>query len=568
MAYDLVVRNGIVIDGTGAPRQQADVAVVNGRIAEVGTVEESGREEIDAEGHVVAPGFVDGHTHMDAQLFWDQLGTSSCWHGVTTVVMGNCGFTLAPAHPDKRGLVVRNLERAEDISADAMAQGLRWTWSTFSEYLDAVEAAPKGINYAGAIGHSALRTWAMGERAFFEPATGDDLMLMERELSDALRAGAVGLTTSRSDNHATSDNHPVASRLATWDEVRALVNLVGRESEGVFELALTAELIWGDDPSGAKEFRSPLKDLAIESGVPVVFGVFATPRHPSLIPLIESTVAEGGQMYGLTHCRGVSVMQSFKTRLAFDVLAEWKEVRTKPLDQQRALLRDPAVRARLVHAAYHGDYGRPLGAEARKPNFESFYIMDSAYLPNPSVGQVARQRGVDPVELMIDVALERDFDAFFIQYLTHQTDDRALVELLKNPHTAMTFSDAGAHVSQILDASIQTHLLAYWVREREALTLEEAIPMITRRPAEVWRLHDRGQLRPGYAADVTIFDPATVAPDMPQVANDLPGGSRRLVQTAHGYKATIVNGEVLMRDGQPTEARSGQLLRGGRLSVG
>ena len=237
------------------------------------------------------------------------------------------------------------------------------------------------------------------------------------------------------------------------------------------------------------------------------------------------------------------------------MLAEWKEVRTKPLDQQRALLQDPAVRARLVHAAYHGDYGRPLGAEARKPDFESFYIMDSAYLPNPSVGQVARQRGVDPVELMIDVALERDFDAFFIQFLTHQTDERALVELLKNPHTAMTFSDAGAHVSQILDASIQTHLLAYWVREREALTLEEAIPMITRRPAEVWRLHDRGQLRPGYAADVTIFDPATVAPDMPQVASDLPGGARRLLQTAHGYKATIVNGQVLIRDGQPTEVR-------------
>jgi N-acyl-D-amino-acid deacylase len=237
MAYDLVVRNGTVIDGTGGPRRQADVAVVGGSIAAVGKIGESGLEELDAEGHVVTPGFVDGHTHMDAQVFWDELGTSSCWHGITTAVMGNCGFTLAPARPDERALVVRNLERAEDISADAMAQGITWTWATFGEYLNAIDATRKGINYACLIGHSALRTWAMGQRAFTDVATADDLEVMERELVDGLHAGAVGFSTSRSATHATPEGRPVASRLASWEEVTALVDVVARSSGAGFQLA-------------------------------------------------------------------------------------------------------------------------------------------------------------------------------------------------------------------------------------------------------------------------------------------------------------------------------------------
>jgi len=561
--FDLVIRNGTVVDGSGGPSFRGDVAIAAGRIAAIGAIGQidgAGREVIDADGLIVAPGFVDGHTHMDAQVFWDDLGTSSCWHGVTTVVMGNCGFTLAPACPDERDLVVRNLERAEDISADAMAQGITWSWSTFAEYLDAVDALPKGINYAAAIGHSALRTWAMGERAFTDPATDDDLAIMERELRDALHAGAVGFTTSRSDQHETSDDRPVASRLATWDEVRALVGLVGRESEAIFQLT-SEPASFSPDLEIRAEYYGRLRDLAIDTKVPIAFGLFATANGANTIPLIDETVARGGQMYGLTHCRGVAVVLSFKTRLPFDGLPEWKEVRSQPLDVQRALLRDPAVRARLIHAAHHGDYGRAIGAEARKPDYSVMTILESPYLPNPSIAGEAARRGVDPVELMIDLALERDFDVFFVQQLTSQPDDE-LLEVLRYPHSAMTFSDAGAHVSQILDCSIQTHLLAYWVRERQALSLEEAIPMITRQPARMWRLHDRGMLREGYAADVTIFDLDTVAPDRPQVVTDLPGGARRLVQTAQGYVATIVNGEVLTRDGKPTDARPGRLLRG------
>jgi N-acyl-D-amino-acid deacylase len=559
MEFDLVVRNGFVVDGSGAPGAKGDVAVVADRIVAIGDVDGSGREEIDAEGHVVAPGFVDGHTHMDAQVFWDDLGTSSCWHGVTTVVMGNCGFTLAPARPDERNLVVRNLERAEDISAAAMAQGITWTWSTFAEYLDAVEALPKGINYAGSIGHSALRTWAMGERAFEGPANEGDLEVMTRELCDALRAGAAGFSTSRSEAHQTSDSRPVASRLALWDEVVALVDVVGRDSTAVFQLALGVS----PDPEIRADQNRRLQELALSSRVPVLFGLFASRHSTGMLPMIEDTVARGGRMYGLTHCRGVCSAQSFLTRLAFDGLPAWQDVRRRSLAEQRVLLQDPDVRVRLVHEAHHGHYPKTVGTEAGKPDYESLAILCSPYLPNPTVADEARRLGVDPVEVMIDAALERDFDVFFLQALTNQPDD-ALVDLLRHPMTAMTFSDSGAHVSQIFDASIQTHLLAYWVRERQAFTLEEAVRMITHQPARVWGLHDRGVLAPGYAADITIFDAATVAPLMPQVANDLPGGSTRIVQRARGYAATIVNGQVLTRDGEATEARPGRLLRAGR----
>jgi N-acyl-D-aspartate/D-glutamate deacylase len=245
--------------------------------------------------------------------------------------------------------------------------------------------------------------------------------------------------------------------------------------------------------------------------------------------------------------------------LRFDVLPEWQEMRSKPLDEQRRLLQDPAVRARLVHAAHHGDYGNLRGASS-KPKYDKLQVMLSPYLPNPSVQDLAEQRGVDPVDLMIDLALEQGFDVFFQQFFSAETDEQ-MIALLRNPNTAMTFSDSGAHVGSIIDSSIQSHLLAYWVRERGLLTLEEAIQMITSRPAKIWKLNDRGLLHEGYAADITIFDPDKVAPSLPSVVYDLPGGSRRLFQKAEGYKATVVNGQIFMRDGEPTQARAGQLLR-------
>jgi N-acyl-D-aspartate/D-glutamate deacylase len=562
MDLDLVIRDGFVVDGSGRPGRVGDVGIVGDRVVAVGEVDGRGREEIDADGLVVAPGFVDAHTHMDAQVFWDELGSSSCWHGVTTVAMGNCGFSLAPASEAGKGLVVRNLERAEDIAAEAMEQGIRWSWSTFAQYLDTLDGLPKGINYASAIGHSALRTWVMGERAFTEPATDDDLAAMQRELVDALRAGASGFTTSRAGEHTTADDRPVASRLSTWDETAALVATMGREGAGVFEMA------GGPGGDGGPEERvayyDALQELAIDCRVPVVFGLFAMPRFLGAVRAIDATAARGGRMYGLTHCRGASSVQSFQTELSFDVLPEWREVRTQPLDRQRQLLRDPAVRARLVDAVGHGSYGDPLLTKAREPNYEQIEIMESAWRPNTTLAEESRRRGVHPAEVVIDLALERDFDVIFLQMLTPQREDE-LIPLLRNPNTAMTFSDAGAHVTQICDASIQSYLLAYWVRERQVFTLEEAVRMITHQPAKVWNLHDRGLLAPGYAADVTIFDPDTVAPRVPRLVHDLPGGAPRLVQHADGFVATIVNGEVFTRDGSPTGARSGRLLRANQI---
>ena len=561
--HELVIRGGTVVDGTGGPSQRADVAVDGGRVTAVGRVDDRGAEELDAEGHVVAPGFVDLHTHMDAQVFWDPLGRSSCWHGVTTVVMGNCGFTLAPGSADGRALVLRNLERAEEIPAASMEQGIDWRWSTFREHLAVLDRLPKGINYAPNIGHSALRTWVMGERAFDGPATDDDLAAMERELRDALAAGAVGFTTSRADTHTTADDRPVASRLAAWDEVERLVAALG-EVGGVFELALEIQAR-SQDPAERAEFLHRLQRLALSTGAPITFGVqVGTVGLDDQLALIDDTTAAGGRMFGLTHSRGITVVSSFATRLDFDVLAEWRPIRALPKDQQQRALRDPDVRRRLVEAAHHGTYVSPAGIGGRKPDFDALRVFDDPLAIGPTVNEAAAARGVDPVELMIDLALESDFAQLFNRP-AFGLDPVDLERVMRHPNTVMTFSDSGAHVSQIMDSSIQTHLLAHWVRERQAFTLEEAVRMISGAPAAAWGFGDRGVVAPGFAADLNVFDPATVGPRLPTIEADLPAGARRLDQRAQGFRATVVNGEVILRDGEPTGALPGRLVRvGGR----
>src|SRR5437016_5601269 len=465
MSYDLVVKNGVVIDGSGMPRYRADVGVRHGRIVTIGRIRERAREVIDADGQVVAPGFVDGHTHMDAQVFWDPLGTCSCWHGVTTVVMGNCGFTLAPCAASDKHLVMRNLERAEDISAEAMDAGIDWTWTTFPEFLDRVASLPKGINYACYIGHSALRTYVMGERAFEKPAGEDDLRAMERELRDAIRAGAIGFTTSRSPSHETPDRRPVASRLATWAEVRRLCGVMGDMNAGVFELAGEEVGRTAGDPQGLRDYHVRLRDLAVETGRPVTWGLFSRREAPEVWrvypDLLEGTAVPGGRVFAQVHTR-------------------------------------------------------PPGA-------------------------------VPPLDTL--------------QPIANENQDHAL-ELMKHPRTVVTFSDSGAHVSQIMDASLQTHLLSHWVRAKHAFTLEQGVRMLSFEPATHWGFADRGLIREGLAADLLVFDPDTIAPEMPEVVHDLPAGARRLVQRARGISATVVNGETVLRDGKPTGALPGHLLRG------
>ncbi len=563
---DLILRGGTVVDGTGRPGQAADVLIQDGVIAEIGSL--SGRRadrEIDAEGHVVSPGFIDVHTHMDAQIAWDPLGESSCFHGVTTAVMGNCGFTLAPVRSHERHLVVRNLERAEDISADAMAAGIDWSWETYPEYLDFVDRTPKGINYAGYVGHSALRTWAMGERAFEEEANESDLRAMVGQLRESIEAGAMGFTTSISVNHATPDDRPVASRMAGWSEIEALVAEMGRLGAGIFELANHHHLR-SRDPIKREAYISRLVDLAVRTGVPVTYGMLAAGEDDNgwkpVVELLDRINDGGGRSWAQVHTRYFGVLLSFATRLPFDALPVWDELRTRPLDEQKAALADPTTRSRLVEEAVHGDYGRSIGAETRKPEWEHIYPMEhSALPPFSSIADLASQRDQAPMEVFIDVALKHDLDVFFVQAAANQ-DQNVVLELMRHPYAIPTFSDSGAHVTQIMDSSLQSHMLGHWVRNQGAFSLEEAVHRMTQVPARAWGFNNRGVLAEGKAADINVFDPETVGPNLPELVHDLPAGAPRLRQTATGFRATIVNGEVLVEDGETTGLTPGNLLRG------
>ena len=562
MSYDLVIKNGMVVDGSGSARYRADVAITDGKIAKIGRVNEKSKQTIDAEGHVVSPGFVDGHTHMDAQVFWDPIGSCSSYHGVTSVVMGNCGFTLAPCKQEDADLVFRNLERAEDLSRDAMLEGIDWTWETFPEFLDAVDDLPKGINYAGYIGHSALRTYTMGERAFEEEANEDEVKHMQALVKEAMHAGAIGFSTSRTFNHTTADDRPVASRLANWEEVRAIVNAVGETGKGIFEIAGESP---GRSPERNREYHDRLRDLAVESGVTQTWGMFSVKAAPDIwrpyFDLLDETAAAGGRMFAQVHSRGLNNILSFESATPYDNRELWSDIRALPLEEQKVRLGDPATKAKLVEIANREYTGpRIVGAEIRPPDWDYVFPMDDMSYDKPSMAQIAKEKGVDPVELMIDMALERDLKMFFRAPIANENQDHVL-EMIKHPRSVVTFSDSGAHVSQIMDSSLQTHLLSYWVREKEALTLEEAVKQITYNTATLWGLHDRGLLREGMTADVVVFDPETIGPNMPEVLNDLPAGAMRLKQTASGILNTVVNGEIFLTNNEHSGATAGRLLR-------
>ena len=563
MSHDLLIKNGTIVDGSGKPGFLGNVAINDGRITELGDVEGRAQHVVDAEGHVVSPGFVDGHTHMDAQVFWDRLGSCSCYHGVTSVVMGNCGFTLAPCREREADLVFRNLERAEDISRDAMLAGIDWQWETYPEYLDALDRVPKGINYAGYIGHSALRTYVMGPRAFTDAASDDELKAMGEQVQAAVRAGAVGFSTSRSRNHQTSDHKPVSSRLADWDEVRYIVTEMRKTGAGMFEIAAEDT---GGDPDKLSDYQQRLKQLALDTGAPVTWGMFSSRRNPaywrSFFSLLDDVDASGGTMFAQVHSRALNVIYTFESNTPFDSWELWRDIRKLPLAEQREHLTDPVTKARLVEIA-NGDSERHKQRSilVRPPNWHWVFIMDEPSGGERRMDEVARERGVTPPELMIDLALESDFKTLFRQPIANETDDD-IVEMMTHPKAVVTFSDSGAHVSQIMDSSLQTHLFSHWVRDERALSVEEAVHLVTAQPAQRWGLTDRGLLKEGNAADVIVFDPETIGPNMPEVVHDLPSGARRLKQTAQGIKTSIVNGEVFLQDNEHTGSQSGRLLRG------
>ena len=567
MALDLVIENGTVIDGSGGPRYRADVGVKAGRIVEIGRIRSAATERIDAEGHIVSPGFIDGHTHMDAQVAWDQLGSCSCWHGVTSVVMGNCGFALAPCQPEEREWIARCLEAVEDIPVDAMMNGIDWTWETFPEYLDQVEQLPKAINYSAFIGHSALRMYVMGQRALSEVANEDDLRRMGAVVEEALQVGAVGLSTSRATTHITPDGSPIASRIADWSEIDYLVGTLAKRNQGIFQI--------GPDVSGGEAHQTFLKRLqkvALDSGRPIMFGTLSTQQGIDPYPwqeqtrYIDETVAAGGRMYGQTTTRPIIALFSLKSYLPFDNLPAWQALRDLPIDEQRRRFADPDIRSALVAAeatmkprdgVFQG--GGAATTDPKKPDYSNLFALRGVDWDDPTVEELSKQAGQHPVEVMLDLMIDNE-DQLFVQPLVNESPADVL-GMLQHPRTLATFSDSGAHVCQEMGSSLQTHLLNYWVRQKQAFSLEQAVRMLTFDNASAFEFNDRGLLRPGYRADVVVFDADTIRPRLPTVETDLPGGARRLVQKADGIAATVVNGAVTFRHGASTGVYPGQLIR-------
>ncbi len=565
---DLLIRGGTVIDGSGASRRTADVGISAGRVVAVGRIGEAARQTIDADGLIVAPGFIDGHTHLDAQVMWDPLGTSSCYHGVTSVVMSNCGFTLAPCKPADRGWYANCLSYVEDIPVAAMAAGIDWTWESFPEYLAAVERRPKGLNYAMYVGHSALRMYVMGRRALADEATDDEIRVMARLAQEALRAGAIGVSTSRAHTHMTPDGTPVASRQATWHEIETIVAAMAELGTGIFQIG--SDIL---NHASNVAMLERLKHLTLTHKRAMMFGLISTRQGDdpvswqTQIQAIQDTNRAGGRMFGQVNTRSINAIYSLKSYLPFDVLPEWREVRTKPLDEQLTLLRDPARRRALVDAEQRMkpkdnkiQGGGAATLDPRKPDYDQLFALKGMDWDDPTVAELARARGTHPVETMIDLSLDNPDQIYVWPVVNEDRED--VLGMLRHDFALATFSDAGAHSAQEMGACLQTHFLNYWVNRRGAFTMEQAVRKMTHDIADAFELKDRGLLAPGYKADVVLFEADRVRPLLPKIETDLPGGARRLVQKADGIRATIVNGVLTMENGASTGCFAGEVMKG------
>ena len=568
MTLDLIVKNGTIVDGSGMGRYRADVGVKDGRIVEIGRIRAPAQRVVDADGLIVAPGFIDGHTHMDAQVHWDPSGTCSCWHGVTTVIMGNCGFALAPCPPDQREWFARCLSAVEDIPLESMLSGIDWNWETFPEYLATVDKLPKALNYGAYIGHSALRMYTMGQRALSEAATDDDVARMVASVKEAIAAGAMGFSSSRAGTHVTPDDTPVASRIAEWSEIDALVGAMADLDAGIFQVG--PEVSSGP---AQRDFLARLRRVALESGRPVMFGTISTRQgdrpnsYRYQLDYLDDCVAAGARMFGQTTTKSINAIFSLKSYLMFDGLPAWQELRALPLAEQKRRLANPDIRRALIadearmkprDNVFQG--GGAATTDPRKPDYGNLYAMKDVAWEDPTVASLAAKSGKHPVEVMIDLMLANE-NQVFVQPLVNESPDDIL-DMMRHPWTLTTFSDSGAHVCQEMGSSLQTHMLSYWVRAKQAFTLEQAVRKLTFDNAAAWELNDRGLIRTGFAADLVLFDAATIRPSMPTVESDLPGGARRLVQKAEGIAATIVNGAVAFENGVATGASSGVLLKG------
>jgi N-acyl-D-amino-acid deacylase len=564
MGYDLLIRGGTILDGSGAPGVRGDLAIRDGRVVALGRADEDAAETIDAEGRVVAPGFVDIHTHYDAQVLWDRMLTISPWHGVTTVVMGNCGFGVAPTRAGHRDLVMRTLEKVEGMSYDALAAGLgeQWPFESFPEYLDAIEARGTAIHVAALVGHTPVRLYVMGEEATEREARPAEVAAMRAIVDEALAAGAVGFATSKAPTHVGWEGRPVPSRLASLDEIRTLAGALGARGAGILQATLGRGLFVDEFSTIAGETGRPISWTAL------LAGAAGKGWHRGVMERTGQQQDRGLEVVPQVSCRPLNFEFQWKEPFPFESMSLFHPVSAADFEGKLRIYADAGFRRRFAETT-----GSDLGvALARWWERTVVAVSPSdVSLEERALVDVARERGVHPVDAALDIALESKLEARF-RFAIMNSDEEDVGELLTDPRTVLGLSDAGAHASQLCDACFSTHLLGHWVREKGVLSLPEAVRMLTSRPAQVFGLGDRGHLTPGGPADVVVFDPATVGAGPLRRVHDLPAGADRLVSEATGVEAVLVEGRVLRRDGRdaldPEGPLPGRLLRGGCAAAG
>ena len=544
---DLVLRGATVVDGTGGPPRRADVALRDGRITEVGDVTASDVATIDLDGLVLAPGFIDPHTHYDAQVLWDPDLTPSSWHGITSIVAGNCGFGIAPTHPKHRPVIMRTLENVEGMPYAALEAGIRWEFETFTEYLDAVERTPTRANIAIMIGHTPLRFYVMDDEATERCATDDEVGRMRAIVADALDAGAIGLSTSRSPGHLGAYGKPVPSRFADLSEIRALASVLGEKQQG------TIEAVYGPD-----FWVEELAELSQQIGRPLTWAAIVTQKsNSSYAPdLVARVHHSGGRVYPQVACKPIVVQIQLSDPFPFANVPAFKEILELPAAERAGRIGDAdwLARARVEVRALWGDI------------LDSAVVAESdvhqGLINGQSMGARAGERR-DALDVMVELALQDGLKTRFRIAMTNDDEDQ-IAELLNDKQMLVGLSDAGAHTSQLCDANYATHLLGRFYRERGDLSLEHAVWRLTGHPALVYGLTDRGVLRPGAMADLVAFDPTTVGGGKDSRIHDFPGGADRLVAHPTGIEHVWVRGVAVRRDGVDLPGvRPGRLLRKG-----
>jgi N-acyl-D-aspartate/D-glutamate deacylase len=565
--HDLLITNARIVDGTGAPATDGDIAVSDGRITDVGKVGGAARRTIDADGRLVIPGVVDIHTHYDGQAFWDGDLSPSCWHGVTTVVIGNCSVGFAPCAPDRRDWLIEMMESVEDIPSSALRAGIDWSWETFPEFLDALDRMPRTMDVGTQVPHAAVRAYVMGERgAANEPATAADIAAMAAIVQDGMRAGALGFSTSRTILHYTADRSPIAGTYAAEDELFALGDALGAFGAGVFEVVPAGVL--GEQVGVLAGELEWMERLAARTGRPVCMLVTQNNGQPDEWRSVLETAARaqehgaplfvqiagrpGGALFGLDTT--YHPLDRCPTFAALAALSTAEKV---------ARLRDPAVRAAIVAETPGPD---PMGAFRWDRMFPFTDPVDYEPTYDQSVAGLAERAGTTPIDYVIDATLA-DPAALFMLHVSNYAGGNSdvLREMLLHPATVLGLADGGAHVATICDASMPTTMLTHWARDRsrgDQLPLEFVVRSQTSDTARMYGLHDRGVLAPGMLADLNVIDFERLAVRRPEVAHDLPGGARRLVQRADGYVATVKGGIVTLEDDELTGARPGHVVRG------